>query len=70
MALTKCPDCGRDVSTQAAACPGCGHPISAAGAQRVQTSEDNVLTRNRGCADILIFGPILLFVLVIASRSC
>lgn len=27
MALTKCPDCNRDVSTEAAACPGCGRPI-------------------------------------------
>jgi len=27
MALTRCPECGRSVSTQAAACPGCGHPL-------------------------------------------
>jgi hypothetical protein len=30
LALIKCPDCGRDVSTHAAACPGCGRPIAAA----------------------------------------
>jgi hypothetical protein len=27
MALKQCPECGRDVSTEAASCPGCGHPI-------------------------------------------
>ena len=28
MALTKCPDCGREVSERAPACPGCGAPIA------------------------------------------
>jgi TM2 domain-containing membrane protein YozV len=27
MALVKCPDCGRDVSTEAPVCPGCGRPM-------------------------------------------
>ena len=27
MAIVKCGECGRDVSTQAAACPGCGAPV-------------------------------------------
>ena len=27
MALMKCPECGRDVSTMAKSCPGCGYPI-------------------------------------------
>lgn len=27
MALVKCPECGRDVSSQANSCPGCGFPI-------------------------------------------
>jgi hypothetical protein len=30
MALVKCSECGREVSSQAAACPGCGCPVSAA----------------------------------------
>ena len=29
MALVKCPECGCDVSTQAAACPSCGYPLRA-----------------------------------------
>lgn len=28
MAIIKCPECGHDVSTMAAACPNCGYPIS------------------------------------------
>jgi len=32
LALIKCPDCGRDVSTLAVACPGCGRPIAATSA--------------------------------------
>ena len=27
MALIKCPDCGKDVSTLAASCPNCGRPV-------------------------------------------
>ncbi|RYF43986.1 MAG: zinc-ribbon domain-containing protein [Comamonadaceae bacterium] len=29
MALTPCPECGRQVSASAPACPGCGHPLKA-----------------------------------------
>jgi uncharacterized membrane protein YdbT with pleckstrin-like domain len=31
MPVITCPDCGRDVSTLAAACPHCGRPISPSG---------------------------------------
>ena len=27
MALVQCPECGKEVSSAAAACPGCGHPV-------------------------------------------
>ena|SRR5215831_21186347 len=27
MALIRCPECQREVSSAAASCPGCGHPI-------------------------------------------
>lgn len=30
MALVKCPECAREVSTAAPACPHCGHPIATA----------------------------------------
>ena len=29
MALINCPECGKEVSTLAAACPACGYPIAA-----------------------------------------
>lgn len=29
MALIPCPECGREVSTQAPSCPHCGNPITA-----------------------------------------
>lgn len=28
MALIKCPECGKEVSSSASSCPNCGHPIS------------------------------------------
>lgn len=28
MALTQCPECGKDVSTEASVCPHCGYPIN------------------------------------------
>lgn len=34
MSLIQCPECGRQVSSKAAACPGCGCPI--AGEQTMQ----------------------------------
>jgi hypothetical protein len=30
MALVKCSECGKDVSSQAESCPGCGHPTKPA----------------------------------------
>lgn len=27
MALIKCPECGKEISSSAASCPNCGHPI-------------------------------------------
>jgi hypothetical protein len=37
MALTKCEDCGHDVSTSATACPNCGRPLDASPAATRQT---------------------------------
>jgi uncharacterized membrane protein YdbT with pleckstrin-like domain len=33
MALINCPECGKQVSTEAQACPACGYPIAAKQAQ-------------------------------------
>lgn len=79
--LMECPDCGAMVSKKAAACPKCGSPfqpspaaapVQQSGPLRVDTGE-NVLNRNRGCGDILIYSPLLLilFVLIFAlSKGC
>lgn len=68
MSLTNCPDCGRQVSTSAAACPNCGRPIAPPAApqqpQRVRTSEDRALTRNRGFGDLLLI-PIVVLAIVL-----
>ncbi|MBP8151355.1 MAG: zinc ribbon domain-containing protein [Xylophilus sp.] len=29
MALVRCPECGREVSSHAPACPACGYPLQA-----------------------------------------
>lgn len=29
MPMTKCPDCGREISTDAVSCPQCGKPLKA-----------------------------------------
>ena len=66
--LISCPDCQKVVSKFAQACPGCGRPMNVQqqanppGPQRVITTEDSFLTRNRGCGDIILFGPLLLIV--------
>ena len=39
MALIKCPECGKDVSTSAEACPHCGFPIKNNAANK-QKAED------------------------------
>lgn len=31
MALTKCPECGKEVSTLASTCPHCGYPLKGNG---------------------------------------
>ena len=65
MALINCPECSKNISDQATSCPNCGHPIKNNESQRVKTSEDSVLTRNRGCADIILFA-FLGIILIIA----
>ena len=62
MALKPCPECKREVSDRAAACPHCGSPMAAP--KPLQTTEDSALNRNRGCGDIIIFGPLLLIAII------
>jgi len=36
MALMRCPECSREVSSHAPACPGCGYPIQSGAAPSPQ----------------------------------
>lgn len=45
MALIKCKECGREVSSAATACPGCAHPMAGA----VHTKPHWTQDRNLGC---------------------
>ena len=45
-------------------------PTPSSSPQRVITTEDNFLTRNRGCGDILIYGPLLFLFLLVVISSC
>jgi uncharacterized membrane protein YvbJ len=65
MALISCPECGTQVSQKAHACVKCGHPI-ASQPTRVATAEDSFLTRNRGFGDVLIFGPAIGLIALLA----
>lgn len=42
MALLYCPECGHQVSSQAAACPSCGHPLAPRRAQPLPAAQPPV----------------------------
>lgn len=79
----ECPFCSEEIKPTAKKCKHCGEfldksikpstpPVDNRKIQKVNTGE-NVLNRNRGCGDILIFGPIIfivIIVLVFLSRGC
>jgi hypothetical protein len=55
MALTSCPDCGREHSDAAPACPGCGRPNVAAPGQLHGQNEGCFLRGlNLGCGMVLV----------------
>src|SRR5271154_1009074 len=47
MALIDCPECGKQVSTAAAACPACGYPVASSQQPRVQMEHDKLLAEVR-----------------------
>ncbi len=71
----ECPYCSEEIKRAAKKCKHCGEffgggkPIkpvqpTATKPQRVLTADDSVMTRNRGCADLLV---ILLFLFVVGA---
>lgn len=59
MALIKCKECGREISTEAATCPGCGAPIKIIPAKKAESE-------NVGCLGVTLtlFGVAGFFFLV------
>src|SRR5687767_1178530 len=72
MALTKCSECGREVSDKATSCPGCGAPITpviAASPGRTQEAlgpETTLLTEHRA---IFREKPMVLVILVLLGAA-
>ena len=65
MAMVQCPECGREVSDQAAACPNCGCPL---GVTSVAPAKREKAASLRGGAIIgLVGGLSFIAVLVIAT---
>lgn len=74
MALTTCPDCGREVSDAAPACPGCGRPMKAASVQMTEGATGEFLdpmANARGClrmVALLFLCSLALFAFCVMSR--
>lgn len=74
MALVKCPDCGKDVSSTAPACPGCGRPIAMksgpfGGLEKgVTVRPDLWHDPNVGCLGAAIVLALLAFLLIKGCR--
>ena len=49
MPLTNCPECGRQVSTEAESCPQCGHPLRAAEGPKCYACTAAATTRCQSC---------------------
>lgn len=72
MALIKCPECGKDVSSSAASCPNCGHPISQAQPKETVVEKTTVVKEKKkgSClSGILVFVVIIVIILVVASKD-
>lgn len=71
MALVKCPDCGKEVSTEAKACPHCGRPsTSSTPTQPTPTQPVTVVRREAGAYEALgAVASILGVILAVAGSS-
>jgi len=60
MALMKCPECGKKVSTEAASCPKCGQPIDeATRAAGCKIASDEKKRGRWGCLSILVLSAVV-----------
>lgn len=77
MAIKPCPDCGKDVSTMAAACPHCGYPLqeppkaaAPAAAPRPAAAPQAPPTPRKGTSPWTIIGWIVLAMLALFLYTC
>lgn len=68
MALKRCTECGKDVSTNAAACPHCGNPV---GSPAIVHIESTSTKKKMGCGStiVLIIGLIFFFWMISGSKE-
>jgi DNA-directed RNA polymerase subunit RPC12/RpoP len=64
MALTKCPECGKDVSSQASGCPHCGFPLVKPAREpppiRPQAISPKAAKKGGlGCVGIIVIGVVI-----------
>lgn len=64
MPLTTCPDCGQQISSEAAACPSCGRPAPQTAARSALQNE-LLGTGAKGCSGCFFVIGILLLALAL-----
>lgn len=66
MSLMTCPDCGKEISSDAPTCPQCGRPIK--GLPKPKGEGCFLRTLNIGCVIVLVFvGLIIILTAIIMS---
>lgn len=76
MGLTKCPDCGKDISDRAPTCPSCGRPMSAPEGGRaskpplphIRARPEDTALEKFGCKYPLIVIVVILALIILLYR--
>ena len=71
MAMIKCKECGKDISSLAEKCPHCGAPTNP-GAEALKTVGSAMQERGSGCSSIatvlIVVGIIIILAVVFISK--
>jgi uncharacterized membrane protein YvbJ len=67
MALTRCEECGREVSSKAAACPHCGAPISgmSIASPEFHGRGEGVFMKSMNCGCVVLIAIVVMIVIAI-----
>lgn len=68
MALIVCPDCGKQVSDQAASCPSCGHPLRGGATLIEQTAKNWKKVQAVGIV-LMLLAPVSMLVIAYTSSA-